>query len=110
MTKTVNTMRNVQLYNLSRLIRQVLLGLAAVLFVLTPVASPVLAATCAKDLSQLDCQALTSNWTDWVPLGCASNNGSTNLTGTDNLMKIMNYFVSKGYKPAWAAGIAGNIE
>ena len=37
---------------------------------------------------------------------CSS--GSVNLTGSDNIERVYNFFISKGFTPAQAAGVAGN--
>ena len=44
------------------------------------------------------------------PNGCAKSDGSSNLTGNDNLEKILRYYVGKGLTLAQASGIAGNFQ
>ena len=44
------------------------------------------------------------------PQGGTCDAADTTLTGSDNQHKIFNYFVSKGYRPEWAAGIIGNMK
>ncbi|CAN5374502.1 hypothetical protein BH10PAT3_BH10PAT3_1780 [soil metagenome] len=40
---------------------------------------------------------------------CSCTVSKTPLVGSDNQQKAFNYFVGKGYKPEWAAGIVGNM-
>lgn len=49
--------------------------------------------------TEISCNDLTS-----------SGSTTTTLTGTDNLSKAMNFFVSKGLNPTQAAAIIGNME
>ncbi len=69
----------------SRIVRTLVLVVLMVFFVLAPSASQVMAATCSPQLSQLDCQALTNDWTDWVPLTGNCGTTSTSGTGTSSL-------------------------
>lgn len=46
-------------------------------------------------------------------ISCSTDSGSaqvTNVVGDDNIGKIFNYLVAKGFTPAQAAGVVGNIE
>lgn len=67
--------------------------------------------TCPTGMSQLDCNAIVDNWTDWVPndaIACAASD-STPLVGNDNIQKAFNYFVQKGISGPGSAGIVGNL-
>lgn len=42
-------------------------------------------------------------------IDCSNSGGDSTLHGSENLEKIYNYFIGKGYKPFQAAGAVGNI-
>lgn len=55
-------------------------------------------------------QSVSSGTGTGAAASCScSAGGPTQLIGDDNMQKVFNYFVAKGYTPAQSAGIVGNM-
>jgi hypothetical protein len=95
--------------------RTALLGIATLAMVLGLSTNVVFADdSCPSGMSNIDCQAIQNDWTQWVPDVCGqatSTSGQTGaLTGTDNIMEAFNYFMTKGgLSTVQIAGLLGNL-
>lgn len=65
--------------------------------------------TCAKGTTQLDCDAIINDWTDWVPGGAVCGASNTALIGADNIEKAYNFLIDHGLTAPQAAGVVGNM-
>jgi hypothetical protein len=70
--------------------------------------------TCPSDMSNIDCQAIQNDWTQWVPDVCGQTTSTTAQTGTvvgtDNIMEAFSYFLTKGdLSTVQVAGLLGNL-